>query len=343
MTSVFRKIEYIGSGGYGDIYRVERKSDHKIGVLKIITIKDSYNNEVKMLSTLKHPGIVEMYDHFECTMTKREWVREEREWKSDSDELSETNEPKDMSGTSNRDVLSESKSLEELMETEYSDRGNIYCKLDIQIGDDGQTETKIQVRDSLEDSITLYCIFMEYIPGCDLYSSYVNLEDIKSIIKQLIDILEYIHKQDIVYHDLKPENIIVDFTDYENPKVKLIDFGLSAHLDNPCTNLRGTPDFIPPEMIGPNKGSTFAHDIWSLGILVYELLFRETPFSADTNSKTMRKIVSGIYSFPQDNSRYSASAESFISRILRVNPKERMSLKECSQHDFLTGIIMCDN
>jgi cGMP-dependent protein kinase len=89
--------------------------------------------------------------------------------------------------------------------------------------------------------------------------------------------LEYLHSNLIIYRDLKPENMIVDQDGY----LKLIDMGtakLLSHSNQRTSTVIGTPHYMAPEII-QGKGYSFAADLWSLGVILFEFLFLSLPFA----------------------------------------------------------------
>ena len=96
--------------------------------------------------------------------------------------------------------------------------------------------------------------------------------------------MEYLHQRNppILHRDLKPENIV-----FHNNNLKLADFGWSNHKDDFRNTFCGTPDYLSPEMI-MGTGHDSKLDIWTVGILIYELLHGKPPFSPDKHLKDRR-------------------------------------------------------
>jgi len=104
------------------------------------------------------------------------------------------------------------------------------------------------------------------------------IKDALFYIVNVITILLHVHENDVAYRDLKPENFVMDGTGY----LKLVDFGNAKFLPAPCmTNtMCGSPEYVAPEMVLA-RDHNHSVDYWSLGILVYEILTRSTPFEHD--------------------------------------------------------------
>ena len=146
---------------------------------------------------------------------------------------------------------------------------------------------------------------------------------------------EEIHKHDIVYRDLKPENLILDSQGY----VKVIDFGLAKVVKNNRTfTLCGTPDYLAPEII-LNKGHGRAVDYWALGILIYELSVGYVPFEGEEPLDVYKLVLQGNMKYPPSLSR---SCCDLIGKLLCMNPARRLGnlkygIKDIMKHKWFAG------
>uniref|UniRef100_A0A3Q2NNH4 Protein kinase cGMP-dependent 3 n=1 Tax=Fundulus heteroclitus TaxID=8078 RepID=A0A3Q2NNH4_FUNHE len=124
----------------------------------------------------------------------------------------------------------------------------------------------------------------------------------------VVEAYAYLHKKNIMYRDLKPENLMLDMKGY----IKLVDFGFAKELirGEKTYSFVGTPEYMAPEII-KNQGHDFAVDFWSLGILIFELLVGP-PFSSSEPQKIYSKILDGELKFPP---YLSEAAKSIISKL----------------------------
>ena len=129
----------------------------------------------------------------------------------------------------------------------------------------------------------------------------------------ILSSLNYIHSQNVLHRDIKLDNIIIDR--FHN--LKLIDFGISkiitkGRIYEQC----GTPAFLSPEII-LNKGyEGFASDFWSLGIVLYVLLYGKVPFKGSNIQELHKNILSGVLPKQAKYIYTSALAQDMISRLL---------------------------
>lgn len=189
-------------------------------------------------------------------------------------------------------------------------------------------------------------IVMEYLPGGDLFSLLHNLgsvdeESVRIYVAQIITALNYLHKEGIVHRDLKPDNVLISKTG----TIKLTDFGLSymGVLDRSNeTNVAksvsfvGTPDYIAPEIL-MNKNHDSAVDYWSLGVMIYEMLFGEPPFHGKTESETFTNILRRKLIFSK-GVELSPEVIDFMQKLLIVDPSKRMNYNDVRNHPWMKGV-----
>jgi len=143
----------------------------------------------------------------------------------------------------------------------------------------------------------------------------------------LADGLHYLHCKNIIHRDIKPENILLD----NQGRIKLTDFGWSVHTGGKRRTMCGTPEYLPPEMVSKETHGT-AVDTWALGVLTYEFLVGVSPFEAKSMKKIMSRIKSMDFTYP---SVIKPLARDFISKLLRKNPQDRLSLEEVPNHPWM--------
>jgi serine/threonine protein kinase len=116
---------------------------------------------------------------------------------------------------------------------------------------------------------------MEHVEGESLHAHLkaqpnrrFSEEKVKSIIKQLVNILVYLHSKSVTHRDIKLENILID----KRGQIKLIDFGFCCHGDQPLKVFCGTPSYMCPEIVNKREYLGLPTDIWAMGILTYAML-----------------------------------------------------------------------
>ena len=185
-----------------------------------------------------------------------------------------------------------------------------------------------------------FCLIMQIASKGQLYSIIKRLKRLDQrtaaqYMREVISAIKYLHTRNppIIHRDIKPENILLD----QEGRCKLADFGWSnfdvgdKFRDTYC----GTPEYLAPEMI-TKSGHNESVDIWALGVLLFEMLTGRTPFNFTgdriqlfNNIKTLRIVWTD--DFPQ-------LAKDLIGKILRLNPKDRLTLDEIINHQWFRDV-----
>lgn len=185
----------------------------------------------------------------------------------------------------------------------------------------------VEVYDVGEDK-GLYYIVMEYIDGKTLKSlikkrGALTLPEVIDIMSQLISGIMCAHDSYIIHRDIKPQNILI----LEDGRVKITDFGIAMALNSneltQTNSVMGSVHYLPPEQAN-GQGSTIKSDIYSLGILMYELLTGKLPFKGDNAVEiAIKQMKEPIPSICKQNPDIPQSIENIILRACAKNPKNR--------------------
>lgn len=151
--------------------------------------------------------------------------------------------------------------------------------------------------------------------------------------------LDYLHGMQIVHRDLKPDNVLLD----DRGHVALTDFNIAVHYSarRMLTSVAGSMAYMAPEVLS-KRGYRSAVDWWSLGVMVYEMLFGHRPFKGKTNSSLTNIILHAHYVFPDNIAEIvSPEAVSFIKDCLERDPAKRLGtrgLSELQAHPWFNGM-----
>ena len=180
---------------------------------------------------------------------------------------------------------------------------------------------------------TKICFVLPFYPGGDLYSLLEKEGPFDEATTafygvQVAHMLSFLHSRNIVYRDLKLENIMVD----ENGYLVLIDFG-SCKVIEEKTELQcsfdGSIDYMAPEVIS-GEGHGMMADWWSFGIFIYELLCGKPPFHEGSTDRILDLITTSNVRFPS-KMRVNSVTRDFIMRLLKKLPKDRIGQNEFHQ------------
>jgi len=187
-------------------------------------------------------------------------------------------------------------------------------------------------------------LLSELIPGGTLrqaltaLSRPLSVSEIQFYIGTLTLIIEYFIDKHVAYRDLKPENVMLDAQGY----VKLIDFDLAKHFLRSQTrtfSMVGTPHYMAPEVVR-GRGYGLEVDLWSLGVMTYELNCNKLPFDGSNTSEICKAVLQGDFTFPDGIG--DPVVINFIEALLCKDPKKRLgaglnpssSIAALNSHDF---------
>ncbi|GAB9469048.1 Agc/akt protein kinase [Globisporangium polare] len=196
---------------------------------------------------------------------------------------------------------------------------------------------------------------MEYYPGGSLYTHMnrfsnnkehrikisIDLARVRFYAAQIVLALCHLHACDIVYRDLKPDNVMID----DEGNVALIDFGLSKTSVSQLSGARtmaGSPAYTAPELLKPKRSRDYgkAVDWWCLGILIYEMLLAKRPFHHLNVSVLYKLIEKDPVKFPP-KCNIPPEARSLIVGLLEKDPTKRLGARQASEiltHPFFKDI-----
>ncbi|KAH7176962.1 kinase-like domain-containing protein [Dactylonectria macrodidyma] len=183
--------------------------------------------------------------------------------------------------------------------------------------------------------------FQSYLASAQLCPDGRLPEDqVQDITSQVLDALCLMHGENFAHRDLKPANILIKKQPPDPWWIKLCDLGLSKRIeDTASTAIRGTPGFMPPEILGysgnPKAVDACLGDMWCLGELVFQTLTGQATFG---NYAELGKYCSGVVSFPSQPLRDVKSSESaikFVTAVMQYKPSERLSAQNARGHAWM--------
>jgi serine/threonine protein kinase len=197
----------------------------------------------------------------------------------------------------------------------------------------------VKLAGTFQDKKYLYMV-LEYIVGGEFFTHLRKAGRFENPVAkfyaaQIVTVFEYLHNQDFIYRDLKPENLLLDVEGY----VKITDFGFAKRVAFKTYTLCGTPEYIAPEVL-LNKGHGKGVDWWTLGILIFEMLGGQPPFVDDDPMGIYQQILAGKVNFPRF---FERNAKNLIKKLLTADLTKRFGClkngaEDIRKHKWFSGL-----
>lgn len=183
---------------------------------------------------------------------------------------------------------------------------------------------------------------MEYCPGGELFNllqkkKLFTEDQTRFYAAQIVLAIECIHKNDIIYRDLKPENVLIDKDGY----IRIADFGLSrADVNNPkaAKSICGTPEYLAPEILF-KSGHGKPVDWWALGAIIFEMLTGLPPFYTDKREELFERIKFKQLTYPQNLTK---ACTNLLNGLFQKNPEKRLGFntdaEEIKKHPWFINV-----
>lgn len=176
--------------------------------------------------------------------------------------------------------------------------------------------------DYFQDARCLYFV-LEFVNGGEMFTHIqkqkkrrFNYEQTRFFAAETILAFEYLHNLDIIFRDLKPENMLIDHRGH----IRLTDFGFAKRVEDKTWTMCGTPEYLAPEII-VNKGYNHAVDWWAVGVLIYEMRCGRSPFEARSQLEMFKRISRQDFSYPKG---FTAEEQGLIGGLLQVDLTKRL-------------------
>ncbi|KAA6401588.1 MAG: putative Calcium/calmodulin-dependent protein kinase kinase 1 [Streblomastix strix] len=206
----------------------------------------------------------------------------------------------------------------------------------------------VKLREVIDDTSKkkLYMI-LEFVKGgpCFIEDQEPFSEDkARADIRDIIAGISYMHKNHIVHHDIKPDNILRK----EDDTIKICDFGVSSYYEDMTTlitTVKGTPPFIPPEAVNPitvkNGYLPSLADIYAIGVTLFMFIYGHLPYDEENKYNLYKSVINNPIPFDKEEnkeitSRISSDLRNLLEGTLEKDPQKRFTIEQLKQHPWVT-------
>jgi fused-like protein len=204
---------------------------------------------------------------------------------------------------------------------------------EIEILKDLRHENIVLLLDTFETK-TEFCLVTDFCQGelFEILEEDKSLPEdvIRSIAQQLVSALFYLHSNRIIHRDMKPQNILIS----HNGVLKLCDFGFARAMSSNTlllTSIKGTPLYMSPELVQEQPYNNTV-DLWSLGVILYELFVGQPPFFTNNLVSLIKLIVRDTVKYPEN---MSPLFKDFLKGLLNKDPNRRLNWPKLLEHPFI--------
>ena len=211
----------------------------------------------------------------------------------------------------------------------------------VEMYDVGEDDGNFYIVMEYANGLALAADVKEYVDGKNLKQlikrrTKLSLTEVVDIMKQLTDGISHAHDSFIIHRDIKPQNMLI----LDNGLVKITDFGIAVALNSTqltqTNSVMGSVHYLPPEQAA-GKGATFKSDIYSLGIMMYELITGKLPFRGENAVEiALKQMKEPIPSIREDNNEIPQAVENIVLKACAKNPKNRYDTAREMYNDLCT-------
>ena len=192
----------------------------------------------------------------------------------------------------------------------------------------------VSLVDFFEDAERYYLV-MDYCEGGSIFDSLkrgirFREPQAATVFRQVVDAVSFCHSRGVAHRDLKPQNILVT----RFPDIKVSDFGLCGYIDEKemMNSFCGSPCYAAPECLRHTEYDGRKADIWSLGVLLYEMVTCQHPWNVANTAQMLQQITQGSYTVP---AFVTSACSELIGEMLKVDPNERIGIEDILAHPWM--------